>query len=202
MKRIKDQVRSLGAQARQLRSLTSRAWHRIREFISFKEPGRTLLSGIHSGLADAYLVASSIPESKVKPFASPINPSHIYWDDLIERGCPFIKRELLLKNPFGVDILNWPGRVSRRSTEALRDIALYFMHKLESISFLYNTSHEYARQFIFEDLGIVRAKRNSGFDSIIDAAGLAWAPLFYPSISIPIPISRKGLLDKECIQSL
>lgn len=127
-------------------------------------------------------VASSIPESKVKPFASPTNPSHIYWDDLIERGCPFIKRELLLKNPFGVDILNWPGRVSRRSTEVLRDIALYFLHKLESISFLYNTSREYVRQFIFEDLGIVRAKRNSGFDSIIDAAGLAWAPLFYPFI--------------------
>lgn len=57
MKRIKDHVRSLGAQARQLRSLTSRAWHRIREFISFKEPGRTPLSGIHSGLADAYLAS-------------------------------------------------------------------------------------------------------------------------------------------------
>jgi hypothetical protein len=29
----------------------------------------------------------------------PVNPTHYFWDVLLELGCPFIKRELLLKNP-------------------------------------------------------------------------------------------------------
>lgn len=35
----------------------------------------------------------------------PVNPSHYFWDILIERGCPFVKRELLFKNPIGHPML-------------------------------------------------------------------------------------------------
>lgn len=35
----------------------------------------------------------------------PMNPAHFFWDILIERGCPFVKRELLLKNPMDVPLL-------------------------------------------------------------------------------------------------
>ena len=31
----------------------------------------------------------------------PLNPSHAFWDVLLEKKCPFIKRELLFKNPTG-----------------------------------------------------------------------------------------------------
>ena len=29
----------------------------------------------------------------------PVNPTHYFWDIMLEDGCPFVKRELLLKNP-------------------------------------------------------------------------------------------------------
>ncbi len=36
----------------------------------------------------------------------PLNPTHFFWDHLIGRmGCPFIKRELLVKNPARVPLL-------------------------------------------------------------------------------------------------
>jgi hypothetical protein len=35
----------------------------------------------------------------------PLNPSHFFWDTLIERGCPFVKRELLIKNPMETPLI-------------------------------------------------------------------------------------------------
>jgi hypothetical protein len=38
----------------------------------------------------------------------PLNPTHFFWDHLIGRmDCPFIKRELLLKNPGRVPLLQY-----------------------------------------------------------------------------------------------
>jgi lipopolysaccharide biosynthesis protein len=38
----------------------------------------------------------------------PLNPTHFFWDHLITRmGCPFIKRELLVKNPAKVPMLSY-----------------------------------------------------------------------------------------------
>jgi hypothetical protein len=39
----------------------------------------------------------------------PLNPSHYFWDPLISRmGCPFLKRELLLKNPVRIPgLVHW-----------------------------------------------------------------------------------------------
>jgi len=40
-----------------------------------------------------------------------LNATHYYWNDLILAGLPFIKRELLARNPTNTDISNWPDEV-------------------------------------------------------------------------------------------
>ena len=43
-----------------------------------------------------------------------LNASHRYWDTLLDMGFPFIKRELLTKNPTFAAIDSWPQAVSSR----------------------------------------------------------------------------------------
>ena len=41
-----------------------------------------------------------------------LNTTHSYWKILIEMGCPYIKRELLFRNPLLVDISAWAASIS------------------------------------------------------------------------------------------
>lgn len=41
-----------------------------------------------------------------------LNASHCYWDELIDMGLPFIKRELLTKNPTATDVSGWPQKIA------------------------------------------------------------------------------------------
>jgi lipopolysaccharide biosynthesis protein len=41
-----------------------------------------------------------------------LNATHSYWKTLIELGCPYIKRELLFRNPLLVDISDWAATIS------------------------------------------------------------------------------------------
>ncbi|KQV80222.1 hypothetical protein ASD15_15245 [Massilia sp. Root351] len=41
----------------------------------------------------------------------PMNPTHLFWDSLIELGFPFIKRELLFKNPMNLPNLHLAKRL-------------------------------------------------------------------------------------------
>ena len=51
----------------------------------------------------------------------PLNPTHYFWDDLVTAfQCPFIKRDLLEKNPVGIPLLgNW--RTAIASDQRLSD---------------------------------------------------------------------------------
>ena len=44
-----------------------------------------------------------------------LNASHCYWDELIDMGMPFIKRELLTKNPTATDVSTWPQKIETSS---------------------------------------------------------------------------------------
>lgn len=45
-----------------------------------------------------------------------LNPTHFYWDFLIrDFNCPFIKKELLLKNPVNIRIDNWINFITKYS---------------------------------------------------------------------------------------
>lgn len=44
-----------------------------------------------------------------------LNASHCYWEELIDMGMPFIKRELLTKNPTATDVSNWPQKIEASS---------------------------------------------------------------------------------------
>lgn len=65
---------------------------------------------------------------------APLNPTHYFWDRLILRwGCPFLKRDLLQRNPVGVPmVLRWRevvaetgpydvGMIVRHLQETMRD---------------------------------------------------------------------------------
>lgn len=49
------------------------------------------------------------------PLKVRFNATHSFWEELIELGFPFIKRELLLLNPTGADIYRWPDIVAQHS---------------------------------------------------------------------------------------
>lgn len=52
--------------------------------------------------------------STVKPLDIKFNATHRFWQTLLEMGCPFLKRELLLLNPTNTDITTWPADVQRK----------------------------------------------------------------------------------------
>ncbi|MEQ1752581.1 MAG: rhamnan synthesis F family protein [Micropepsaceae bacterium] len=52
----------------------------------------------------------------------PVNPCHFFWEMLINSGCPFIKRELILKNPMAVPQLNRAAGLIRSSGYPLAHI--------------------------------------------------------------------------------
>lgn len=47
------------------------------------------------------------PAEKFKPFVADLNSSISYWNLLLEMGCPYIKKELLLRNPLGLNLFGW-----------------------------------------------------------------------------------------------
>jgi hypothetical protein len=59
----------------------------------------------------------------------PVNPTHYFWDILIELGCPFLKRELLFKNPINHPLLYRAPEIIRNSgypIELVRNAAKRF----------------------------------------------------------------------------
>jgi len=68
---------------------------------SLNATGRAHLSPEHNALIDTMY--------KLVQQASPLNPSHFFWDTLIvDHGFPFIKRELLSANPMRLpDMYRW-----------------------------------------------------------------------------------------------
>ncbi|OGB28040.1 MAG: hypothetical protein A3I16_11025 [Burkholderiales bacterium RIFCSPLOWO2_02_FULL_66_35] len=65
------------------------------------------------------LEASRLPNSDIVMHYGELvynfNASHAYWDELIDMGMPFIKRELLTKNPTATDVSNWPQKIEASS---------------------------------------------------------------------------------------
>lgn len=58
-----------------------------------------------------------------------LNASHRYWSELIDMGMPFIKRELLTKNPIGADVSSWPQKIASVSTYDLSMILEALIHQ-------------------------------------------------------------------------
>lgn len=57
--------------------------------------------------------------------SAPVNPTHFFWDILLNEGSPFIKRDLLMKNPDRVAGLHrLPGLVRNESARAVLDAEL------------------------------------------------------------------------------
>lgn len=58
-----------------------------------------------------------------------LNASHHYWDTLLDMGFPFIKRELLAKNPSFANINDWPTKISSMSDYDITMIAEALVHQ-------------------------------------------------------------------------
>ena len=92
--------------------------------------------------------SSSIKETSLRFH---LNATHYYWKQLLENGLPFIKRELLTKNPTNTDISDWPQKIDQCSdydlsliTDALIDLGLeerlYTIHSSTASKTLKKTS--------------------------------------------------------------
>jgi Rhamnan synthesis protein F len=58
-----------------------------------------------------------------------LNASHRYWDELIDMGLPFIKRELLTRNPTGADLTAWPEKIASVSAYDVAEILEALIHQ-------------------------------------------------------------------------
>lgn len=79
--------------------------------------------GRHAGVEFLVNVANNLRRGE------PTNPSHYFWDILIDLGCPFIKRELMFKNPIAHPMLyKAPGMLRDRgfSFDLVREAAQRF----------------------------------------------------------------------------
>ena len=54
------------------------------------------------------------PSGTPQPFTIGTNSTHTYWQSLLEMGYPYLKKELLLRNPLSLDISAWELLVSDR----------------------------------------------------------------------------------------
>lgn len=73
--------------------------------------------------------ARSQVEVKAEELFFNLNASHRYWDELIDMGLPFIKRELLIKNPTGANISTWPVKIASMSSYDLTMILEALIHR-------------------------------------------------------------------------
>jgi hypothetical protein len=57
---------------------------------------------------------------------TPLNATHSFWDYLIgELGCPFLKRDLLIKNPMQIPFLTQWQTLLRRTTAYDTDLIIH-----------------------------------------------------------------------------
>jgi glycosyltransferase involved in cell wall biosynthesis len=70
-------------------------------------------------------IVTSIDNRNALTDQARINPTHHLWLQLIERGFPFIKAQLLFENPYHLDISNW-GKVlqTQDTSNNLVDLAI------------------------------------------------------------------------------
>lgn len=83
--------------------------------------------------------ASRKPNFNTQQFFIGSNSTHSYWEELIKMGFPYIKRELLTKNPQNVNIYNWIDVVRRANEYSLRPIIDSLVGYFGGIDFLYTT---------------------------------------------------------------
>lgn len=77
-------------------------------------------------------------ENTPTPLTIRFNASHQNWDLLIKMGCPFIKRELLLKNPANIDTRYWASSINESSEYPVDLIIKTLINHTGSNDFFYD----------------------------------------------------------------
>lgn len=69
------------------------------------------------------------------------NPTHSHWEDLIRNGFPYIKRELLTKNPTNSPIENWAGAIESTHSYNTKMIIDALINHFGNKDFIYTNRH-------------------------------------------------------------
>ena len=121
--------------------------------------------------------------SKLSVFKVYLNPSHSYWNVLLDLGCPFIKRELLLRNPLLINISDWGESIRRK-----------YQYDLELILESVDTS-ELPSELIYLDY---RSSLQSSLDSAISLITTAINPLFRDwALKKNLPLEHSFIFDES-----
>lgn len=67
------------------------------------------------------------------------NMTHFYWDLLLMEKCPYIKRELIARNPLNIDISKWPNLINELTSYPLELIVSALMEYTKSTDFAFTT---------------------------------------------------------------
>jgi lipopolysaccharide biosynthesis protein len=93
-----------------LSQLLLKAGFRLRALNPYRDlTGAVLARSLSDAERHPLIEKHSTEVVKIINAGIPLNPTHYFWDDLVTVfSCPFIKRDLLEKNPVGIPLLgNW-----------------------------------------------------------------------------------------------
>lgn len=112
-----------------LTSALLRAGLRVRALFPYTELVDVVLRQAVEGRPEGYGLGADFFETLLQRVNSgvPLNPTHYFWEYLITRlGFPFLKRELIEKNPAGIPfVINWRNALRRSSDFPLEMIEEY-----------------------------------------------------------------------------
>ena len=126
------------------------------------------------------------------------NPTHNYWEDLIEMGFPYIKRELLTINPTNMPIENWPRIIENSKSYSSELIIEALINHTGNKDFIYTSHsiHQIAEKMDeegFVELGLIpQFKKSLKFYQIPKSKKFIFDAQFYLSANLDV----KAAIDK------
>jgi lipopolysaccharide biosynthesis protein/glycosyltransferase involved in cell wall biosynthesis len=89
-------------------------WRKIQQFTRKRDVIKDYELGMHQFLIEADMTVKTLFDLDSLNVQHERNPLHFHWRELVGLGFPFVKRELLLKNPYSVDLSMWEDFLVRR----------------------------------------------------------------------------------------
>ena len=128
-------------------------------------------------------LAKITPNVHLNKFSIGHNPTHNYWEDLINMGFPYIKRELLTTNPTNSSIENWPSVISQKKTYDPKLIIGALLNHFGSKDFLYTNQPTSHIAKLLSKTGLITLNLSQQF--------YKWRNLY------SLPISKKFIFDSN-----
>lgn len=128
-------------------------------------------------------LAKKTPGLKLKKFVIGHNPTHNYWENLIRMGFPYIKRELLTKNPTNSPLENWATVIDDTASYDVKMIINALSNHFKNSDFLYTSQPIKSITERLKQSGLVKLELSKQFAK--------WKKIY------SLPDSKKYIFDSD-----